>query len=300
MSMPYLGEISALLTAILWAVSSYFFASAINKIGSLNVNFLRLVISLILLAVTIFIFNLSIDISLRQWILLMLSGIVGLAIGDALFFKSLEYLSPRISTLVTSLSPAISAIMAFLFLNERISIMNITGIFIALSGVMLVVFKKEENTGNAKNTKELNKGLLYAFLYTLGQGGGIILAKFAYEEKEVNSVTATAIRILPAAIILLPFFWMKVKSFNPKIIFQGNKKIFSDVLLATILSAYIGMVLMLVSVTQTSIAVASTIMGTVPIIQLVIVRFFYKERLTFRSYVGAIINVIGIVILFWK
>jgi drug/metabolite transporter (DMT)-like permease len=297
--MHFIGEISALITAILWAVSSYFFSNAINKIGSLSVNFLRLLISLLLLIPTIFIFNIWDTISLRQIILLMASGIVGLSIGDALFFKSLEYLSPRIGTLVTSLSPAVSAIMAYFFLSERISLINVTGIVIALSGVMLVVFKKEENTGNAKNTKELNKGLLYAFLYTLGQGGGIILARFAYDEKPVNSITATAVRIFPAALVLLPFFLLKVKTFRPKIIFQNDVKIFKDVFTATVLSAYIGMVLMLVSVTQTSIAVASTIMGTVPIIQLLISKYYFKDRLTFRSYAGAIINVAGIIILFW-
>ena len=297
--MHFIGEISALITAILWAVSSYFFSNAINKIGSLSVNFLRLLISLLLLVPTILIFNIWDTISLRQIILLMLSGIVGLSIGDALFFKSLEYLSPRIGTLVTSLSPAVSAIMAYFFLSERISLINVMGIVIALSGVMLVVFKKEENTGNAKNTKELNKGLLYAFLYTLGQGGGIILARFAYDEKPVNSITATAVRIFPAALVLLPFFLLKVKTFRPKIIFQNDVKIFKDVFTATVLSAYIGMVLMLVSVTQTSIAVASTIMGTVPIIQLLISKYYFKDRLTFRSYAGAIINVAGIIILFW-
>ena len=297
--MHFIGEISALITAILWAVSSYFFSNAINKIGSLSVNFLRLLISLLLLIPTIFIFNIWDTISLRPIILLMASGIVGLSIGDALFFKSLEYLSPRIGTLVTSLSPAVSAIMAYFFLSERISLINVTGIVIALSGVMLVVFKKEENTGNAKNTKELNKGLLYAFLYTLGQGGGIILARFAYDEKPVNSITATAVRIFPAALVLLPFFLLKVKTFRPKIIFQNDVKIFKDVFTATVLSAYIGMVLMLVSVTQTSIAVASTIMGTVPIIQLLISKYYFKDRLTFRSYAGAIINVAGIIILFW-
>lgn len=297
--MHFIGEISALITAILWAVSSYFFSNAINKIGSLSVNFLRLLISLLLLIPTIFIFNIWDTISLRQIILLMLSGVVGLSIGDALFFKSLEFLSPRIGTLVTSLSPAVSAIMAYFFLSERISLINVMGIVIALSGVMLVVFKKEENTGNAKNTKELNKGLLYAFLYTLGQGGGIILARFAYDEKPVNSITATAVRIFPAALVLLPFFLLKVKTFRPKIIFQNDVKIFKNVLTATVLSAYIGMVLMLVSVTQTSIAVASTIMGTVPIIQLLISKYYFKDRLTFRSYAGAIINVAGIIILFW-
>lgn len=298
--MPFIGEISALITAILWAVSSYFFANAINRIGSLSVNFLRLLISLLLLIPTILIFNIWETISLRQWILLMMSGIIGLSVGDALFFKSLEYLSPRIGTLVTSLSPAISAIMAYFFLTERISFINVTGMIIALSGVMIVVLKKEENTGNAKNSHELNKGLMYAFLYTLGQGGGIILARFAYDEGRVNSITATAIRIFPAALVLLPFFLIKVKSVKPKVVFQNDKKIFNNVFIATVLSAYIGMVLMLVSVTQTSIAVASTIMGTVPIIQLIISKYYFKERLTFRSYAGAFINVAGIFILFWK
>jgi len=296
--MIFIGEIAAILTAVLWALSSYFFSRATIKIGSVNVNFTRLLISLILFVITILILKIPFKVSTFQLWMLMASGVVGLVLGDSFFFKSLEYLSPRISILVTSFTPAVSAIMALIFLQEQLSYLKISGMLIALSGIILVVFRKEENTGPAKSAKGIRKGIILAFLYTIGQSTGLILAKSAFNESEVNSILATTIRIFPAVIVLFPYYLLKGKNFNFFKIFRKDLIAFKDVFVAAILSAYLGMVFMFVAITQTNIAVASTIIATIPIIQLVISRYIYKEKLTWRSVTGAFVTVGGMVLLF--
>jgi drug/metabolite transporter (DMT)-like permease len=296
----YSGEIAAFFTALLWALSSYFFVSATVKLGSVIVNFSRLVLSLVLFILTIFILKIPFDISPYQLWMLMASGVLGLVVGDSLFFKSLEYLSARISTLVTSFSPAVAAIMAFIFLGESLSVLKVLGMIVTLSGIALVVLKKEENTGAAKSTKEIKKGITLAFLYTLGQSAGLIFVKESFREKEINSILATGIRIFPAVVVLLPYFLYKAKTINPYKIFNKDFKAFRDVFIAMFLSVYIGMVFMFIAVTKIDIAVASTIIATIPLIQLVISRYFFKEKITWRSITGAFITVGGIVILFWR
>jgi drug/metabolite transporter (DMT)-like permease len=296
----YIGEIAALLTAILWALSSYFFAAATIKVGSVTVNFTRLLFSLILFCITIPILGLPVHLSAYQVLMLMASGIAGLVLGDSFFFKSLEYLTTRVSVLITSFAPAVSAVMAFIFLGERLPFISIVGMIISLSGILLVVTGRGEHHGEIKKSGHIKKGVTLAFLYTLGQGSGLIFAKFAFEESEVNSMVATAVRIFPAVIVLLPYFLYKVKTANPYKIFHYDKKAFNNVVAATVLSAYIGMSLMFIAVTQTKIALASTIMASIPIIQLFISKYLYKEKLTWRSVSGAVITVGGMVLLFWR
>ncbi|MCE1165710.1 MAG: DMT family transporter [Bacteroidetes bacterium] len=298
--MNYLGEISALLTALLWALSSYFFAAATLRVGSVTVNFTRLLFSLILILITIPVFSLPVDLSLYQYVMLMASGVAGLVLGDSFFFKSLEYLTTRVSVLITSFAPGVSAVLAFVFLGERLPFLSIVGMAISLSGILMVVTGKHEHNDERIKKGHTKKGIALAFLYTIGQASGLIFAKFAFEEKEVNSMVATAVRIFPAVALLLPYFLYKVKTVNLKKIFNYDKKAFYNVAAATVLSAYIGMVLMFVAVTQTKVAIASTIMASIPIIQLGISKFLYKEKLTWRSITGAFITVGGMVLLFWK
>lgn len=292
------GEITALITAILWALSSYYFASATIRIGSVSVNFSRLFLSLILFIITILIFRIPFELSTYQLIMLMASGVAGLVVGDSFFFKSLEYLSARITLLVTSFAPAVSAVMAYFFIEEKLSAINIAGMVIALVGIIIVVIRKEENTGPAKTGKEFRIGILLAFLYTIGQSAGLVLAKAAFNEGEVNSILATTIRIFPAVILLTPVFLFKERHINPFKIFKNDIKAFKDVFIAAVLSAYLGMVLIYIALTKTNVAITSTIIATIPVIQLGISRYFYKENLTWRSVTGAVITVCGMGILF--
>ena len=55
---------------------------------------------------------------------------------------------------------------------------------------------------------------------------------------------------------------------------------------------------MFIAVTQTNIAVASTIIASIPVIQLIISHYFFKEKLTWRSVAGAFMTVAGMAILF--
>ncbi|NNF05775.1 MAG: EamA family transporter, partial [Candidatus Eisenbacteria bacterium] len=55
--------------------------------------------------------------------------------------------------------------------------------------------------------------------------------------------------------------------------------------------------LSLVAVTYTKAGVAATLMAIVPILVLPLVRWVFKERITARAFVGALIAVLGVAIL---
>ena len=116
-----IGELSALATAFCWSGSSISFAEAALLVGSVKINVTRLILAGLLLAITLVVFEVPVDLSRSQLMYLFFSGILGLVFGDSFLFKSYEYNGPRISSLIMSTAPAIAAIFAFFFLRESLA-----------------------------------------------------------------------------------------------------------------------------------------------------------------------------------
>lgn len=294
----YIGEIAGLLTATCFSLGSFMFAASTVRIGSATVNITRLTLSLFLFSLTIVVWQLPVNVSLHQAVMLMLSGVIGLVAGDTFFFKSLEYLSARISTLVASFAPAVGGVLAYFFLGEHLSLLNIGGVILTLTGICLVVLKPEENTGPARTTRDLRKGLLFALLYSLGQGSGLIFAKLAYRDGEINSIVASAIRVLPALAVVIPLMMIMKEFRNPLTVFRNDRRGLKLIIGASLMGSYFGLIFMFIAVTHTDVAIASTLIATMPVIQLPIARYWFKERLSWRSILGAFITVAGVALLF--
>jgi drug/metabolite transporter (DMT)-like permease len=296
--MHYVGEISALLTAILWSATSLLFSEASHRLGSIQVNIIRLILASIFLTITILLMNLSFNISLKQAGNLILSGIIGLIFGDSYLFKAFQHIGPRISMLVMSLAPAIAAILAYFFLDEGISALGILGMIITLIGIAIVVLQREEHPSSKYKISKI--GILYALFGAIGQGVGLIFAKLAFNEGEVNSIVATFIRIFSSLLVMLPLVWMSGKYQNPFKVFFSDRKAFNLTAAGTICGPYLGITLSLIAISNTSVGIAATIMSIVPILLLPFVRIFYKEKLTWKSITGAFVSVGGVAILFLR
>src|ERR1035441_441776 len=130
--MPFLGEFSALLTAVLWSFTSIAFSHAAEKIGSIQLNMNRLLLAVLFLLLTIIIFNISYHLASNQILNLSISGIIGLVIGDTFLFKAYRQIGARLSILLMSFAPGLSAIMGYFFLSERISFLGVIGMIVTL------------------------------------------------------------------------------------------------------------------------------------------------------------------------
>ena len=296
MSFSSIGELSALLTAFLWSMTAISFELAAKKIGSELVNIGRLLIALILLTITVFAAGFSTDISNFQVLFLVLSGLVGLVFGDGFLFKALQLVGARISMVVMSLAPALSLILALIFLNEIITPIGILGICITLGGILFVV--SENSTGIRRKSNINLMGYIFAFLGALGQAIGLILAKVAFNAGEINGFVATYYRIIPAIVLLLPLYFLKQNS--PPIFetIRRNPKAMKYLAFGSFVGPYLGITFSLIAVTYTHVGIAATIMATVPIIMLPISRYYMKEKLTIRTILGAFATVVGVSLLF--
>jgi drug/metabolite transporter (DMT)-like permease len=296
--MPYLGEIAALITAVLWSITSIVFTEASLKVGSLLVNVTRLILAFVYLTITILVMQFDINMSFSQFMNLAISGFIGLVFGDGFLFKSFQYIGARISMLIMALVPAMSTLMAFVFLGETITFIAVIGIFITLFGIAIVVLERGNKIEGKTNISF--RGIFYGFLGAVGQAVGIIFAKQAFIEGPINGFVATQVRIVSSLIFFLPLFAFVKQIKHPVKIFRADSKAFLFTSIGSLVGPFLGITFSLIAISNTKVGVASTLMATVPIIMLPLVHFYYKEKLTLISIFGALIAVFGIALLFVK
>ena len=295
--MPFLGELSAFLTACLWSCGALAFASATKRAGSFQVNVTRLVLAAIYLVLLIALARLDVDLSGTQIFNLSISGVVGLSLGDTFLFKAFQEIGARVTMLIMSLAPAIAALFAYFALSETLSVSGVLGIAITLSGVSLVVSDRGTVESRIAVT---TMGVVYAALAAVGQGTGLVFAKMAFRESDVDGFVATAVRIMASLVLLLPFAVMTKRFKNPVRMFSQDRKAFLLTALGSVLGPFLGISFSLIAIKHTKVGVAATIMALVPILMLPLVRIIYKEKLTWRAILGAVTAVAGVAVLFLR
>jgi len=296
--MSYAGELSALITAIMWTGSALAFAAATTRVGSVYVNVVRLLAAVLLLFFTIVVWNIRNDISIIQAGYLVVSGLVGFVFGDTFLFKSFEYNSARIGMLIMSVAPAVAALLAFIFLGETLTFISIIGMVVTLTGIMLVILERKE--ASSHHLPVSMAGVSYAFLGAVGQAGGLVLAKLAFVIGPMNGFIATFIRAFAATLVLIPLNYFTRRFKQPVAVFSNNPKALSFTLLGAFLGPYLGVTFSLIAISMTNVAIAATIMSIVPILMLPTVWILFRERLSWRAIVGACVAVAGVGILFLR
>ena len=291
-----IGELAALLTALLWSATSLLFSEAANRIGSLQLNINRLIFATLLLASTIILFGIDYRLSQDQFFYLGLSGIIGLVIGDSFLFKSYLYIGPRIAMLLMALSPGMASLLSYFFLGEIISPLGIIGMGITILGIAVVVLEKKE--GVTSKYKITPYGIFLGTMGALGQAAGLILAKMAFNLGEINGFVATFIRIFSSVIIFFPIVLIFRKYKNPIQLYKKDLKSLGFTFAGSVVGPFLGITFSLIAVSHTKVGIASTLMSTMPIIMLPMMHYIYHEKVSLRGYFGAIVAVAGIAILF--
>jgi drug/metabolite transporter (DMT)-like permease len=292
MTGSHIGEIAALGVSVCWTMSALFFEKAGTKIGSLSVNFIRLFLAIIFLGITTF-FSRGIffptDATPYQWLWLGLSGIVGFYLGDMFLFKSYMIIGSRTAALIMSLSPMITSVIGWFFLDEKLSTMNIIAILVSISGIIIAISNKK---------LKLNvptKGLLLAFGGALGQSIGLILSKKGMGN--YDPVAATQIR----AIFGLFSFGIMISVFgrwNKIGVAIKNTSGMKAVTVGAFFGPFIGVALSLFAIQLTKTGIASTLMALVPVFIIWPSAIMFKEKIKPQQIIGAIISIIGVSLFF--
>lgn len=83
------------------------------------------------------------ELPLNGWLILFMLSFVPTLLGFGLYNTSMNYLSASIANLLATLEPAMTAVQAYIFLDERMSVVQIIGSCIIILAVFVVQVEKE-------------------------------------------------------------------------------------------------------------------------------------------------------------
>jgi len=292
MAISHPGEIAALLTAACWTVTAMSFERAGKQIGSQPLNLIRLVLGLFFLTIFMWIYRglpFPADASVHSWVWLSFSGIVGLVIGDLLLFQAFVLIGSRISMLMMSMAPPLTAILARIIFGEVLTGKNLIGMVLTMTGISLVILKKD-GTKSLKLSHPV-KGVLLALGGAFGQALGLILSKKGMGA--YDAFAATQIRIISGIVGFSLIFFIRGQWSQ---VFKGIKNINAMIFisLGSFFGPFLGVSLSLLALKYTAAGVAATLTSITPILIIPPVILIFKEKVSLMEILGALIAIGGV------
>jgi len=318
------GTLAALATAAAWTVTAMAFEYAGKRIGAVALNFLRLVFGSVFLGlwgVAVSGAWLPLAAPASAWLWLGASGIVGLVVGDLLLFQAFIDIGSRVAMLVYATAPALAAALGFAVLGERIAPAGLLGMALTLGGIALVVTGRPGGASRAPEGEATTgadpgagagsppravhriRGLLLAFGGALGQAGGLILSKIgaaagsAVGAGAMDPFAGTQIRVT-AGVAGFAIALVATRSWKGLGGALRDRKAIASLGLGSFFGPFLGVSLSLLAVQNASAGVASAIMSITPVLIIAPSVLLWKEKVTAREIVGALVAVGGVFALF--
>lgn len=260
------GDLAALACALCFAICSLAFASAGRKVGSVTVNQTRIVIAVVVLAL----------IHLARtgacwpagWTgeetgVLLVSGVIGLALGDQCYFFALTVIGPRRGTLLMSTFPLFALVGDGVLRGYWPPLSVAWWILLCLVGVLLVLSEKRGVATAATpppSPRLFATAVVAGFLGALGQGTGLVLTRMAEDarpEVALDAVSMTLVRMVAGlAGILVLTQGSKLLRWRRKDRIEGGRRmssrVFGLILIGVVFGPTLGVWLSMVAVQQSS------------------------------------------------
>jgi drug/metabolite transporter (DMT)-like permease len=291
------GEAAAVATALLWTMSAVAWTSAGRYIGALSVSFLRLVITCAMLAVYGRLARglwLPSDATHDTWLLLGISGFFGFFLSDICLFKALLLIGPRVTLLIQSLAPPLTAIMSWLYLGEKLTGRQWLAMGITLAGVVWVVSEQRDDSQQSTRLDHHRSGVLLALFAAAGLAAGLVFAKRGIGQ--YDAVAATFIRVLGAMAGYLPLVTL-VGRWPTMLAAARHARAMMIVTFGALVGPTCGVVMCMIAVRNTHTGVAATIIATMPVLILPFAVFMFHERVSWRALGGALLSLAGVAML---
>ncbi len=186
----------------MFAFSAVSGARVAKLMGGTEANFWRLSLATIFLAAMAHTFGAGL--AGNGFYIFILSGCIGFGLGDVALFQAYPRLGSRLTILIVHcLAAPFAGLVEWLWLGTTLSVAQVLCGAVILSGVALALAPTHE-THEAR--QQFGVGIFFAVLGAIGQGGGVVLSRKAYElcslaEQPMDGVTAAYQRIIGGVII---------------------------------------------------------------------------------------------------
>lgn len=288
--MHILGITCSISAGFFWAVAIILFKKSGEVISPMSLNLFKSTVTLFLLGITMVFSGVSIFTggeALYDWLLFGLSGFIGIALADTLFFMALLRLGAGMTALVDCLYLPFVIIMSFVFLDETLGMKGICGAALVIAAIFAGSVSPGDMTSRGKN---LVSGITLGITSVLFIAGSIVMLKGRLEHVPVLWASFTRILAGTAGLYI-----MTLLRPNRKRIFAELKpsKTWYWAFPASVSGNYLAMVLWLAGMKYTMVSVAAILNQLSTVFIVVLSSLFLKERLTVSRITATVMAVAG-------
>ncbi len=299
--MPFIGEIAAVACSATSSAAITIFTSISGKVGVYRSMLLRFFFAMIVIGI---IHYLATGVFLEPYetrarlYYIILSGLIGFAIGDLFLFRSSVLLGPRLGTLIFITYVPMATLIAIPALGEVLKAGAVIGMLVTLAGIVLVVMTRRGDADqNNFVPQKLALGIFLGLMAALCQAVALVLAKVGMQGSATSTVNALFVRLMAAfaggLVIGLVSGW--TKGFFKDI---AEKRVVIWTAVGTFVGPLLSVWLSLIAIRYTYTGIATTLMALTPITIIPIAQITHKEKITPQMIIGTLIAVAGVALLF--
>jgi len=290
---PYLGELAGLLSACAWGATGIVIRAYLGEVPAVAVNSLRNTMAACVFILVWLGFSSRAPLPLSAALLLGASMIVGLVIGDSLYFEALKRIGVARAMPISMGYPVVTSLLAALLLGERLTATSVIGMLATLSGVYLVAMP----TAAVARALSRQAGSGYWHGVTLASVAALCWSFSAVAVKPAlamtDVVTASVVRSGFAAIVL----WMVTTRRGRVPVSTWLRGRSLKAIAAVGVCGVVSTGLFLECIALAGAGTAAVLSAMSPIFAVPVSIVFLGERGSWRVPVGTTLSVVGVVLL---
>lgn len=306
--MQYLGELISIGVAFSWTATALLSEFGSKRMGNLTLNLMRMIITLVFSGILFWVIGgtpLPAGASTEAYLWMMLSGLVGYVIGDFCLFQCYLIIGSKFGQLFMTLAPIAAAITAWFTLGQQIRPQAMLAMLVTLAGIAISVLGRGDR--HKVSLKLPLSGVLFAIGAAVCQGVGLVLSKIGMNHYEATLSTTLLEWLLPfhanffrcvAGVIGFSVMMAFREGFKPLARGVRDRQGMAAAVATTIFGPFVGVGASLLAVQYTAAGIASTLMALTPIIIILPAWWIFKQPITLKSLLGAVISVIGVSLFF--
>lgn len=287
-----LAYLALLTNVVIWGAALPIVKPALTYISPFDFLFWRYAIAaVIMLPLAFFIWPKTL--TLKQLVTIILLEFIQVGIGLSLLYKGLELTSALEASLIGSTSPIWVTIGGVLFLRERETRREWSGLALSVAGTVIVIVTPFLN-GTHQSTPSSNLGNLFIILYTFSWMIYTLLAKKLYPNLPKNFIAVISCFVgLLSYAILTPLFTGSIPSFST--IIQEPSVMFA-VLYMGLLGSALAVSLFLFGQSQIEASEATLFTYLQPLIYLPLTLLWLGDTLIPAQVLGLMIIASGVIL----
>jgi len=268
-----IGILSAFGAAASWTYACFIWRSQTQKYKTIDINLIKNIIAFLIFTPAFI--NISSTTELKNIFILLVSGIIGIGLGDTFYLKSLQTIGTRKTLSVETLSPLMAAFSGEIFINEDLTIKSWVGIIIVSISLFIILKKGNDFKEEGSSFSNANKFKIYAFpfLSVLCAVLGGLFSRIVFLQSNLSPFLTTEIRLLGAIIFLITLKRFKINFFLKNLEKKPKKRF----LLSIFLGTNIGILLQQIVFKTLPIGIGWALLSTSPVISLFFARNEERE-----------------------